>query len=254
MTEQDSTRVKLRVGIFVLAALILFAGFALTVGSKSRSRWFNDHFSLRTSFRSVEGLLVGAPVRLAGVTVGQVAGIGFGPTPGDNRVMVELSVNREFQEKIREDSVASISTIGVVGDKFVDITVGNKDRRALEPQAVVASVDPPDYNKILQQGDQIVASMSKLATAITEGRGLLHALAYDPRGEKMLADLAQSAADFRKATGKVARGEGTLGALLNDASLYEDVSNLVRGAERNWILRRVIRSSVKEGREDKSGK
>jgi phospholipid/cholesterol/gamma-HCH transport system substrate-binding protein len=134
--------------------------------------------------------LVRAPVRLAGVTVGQVARIGFGRDPGDQRIAVDLSVDRRFQEKIRDDAVATISTIGVVGDKYVDLTVGNPDRGVLEPGAMMSSIDPPDFGKLLQHGDQIVASLNKLTTALTEGRGLLHALVYDPRGERILADLA----------------------------------------------------------------
>lgn len=248
MSEQES-RLRLRVGAFVLAAVLLLAGSVLAVGS--RSRWFGDRYMLRASFRSVEGLLVGAPVRLAGVTVGQVAGIGFGPDPGDKRIAVELSVDHRYRDKIRDDSVATISTIGVVGDKYVEVTVGTSDRKVMEPGSVLASVDPPDYAKILQHGDQIAASLNKLAAAITEGHGLLHALAYDPKGEKMLADLAQAASDLKQTTGKLTRGEGTLGALLNDATVYEDLSRLLQGTERSWILRTLIRSAV---RRDGSGK
>jgi len=248
MTERDS-RLQLRVGLFVLTAMVLFAGFVLVVGG--RSRWLEDRYTLRAAFRSADGLLVGGPVRLAGVTVGHVAGIGFGRDPADRRIVTELSVDRRYQERIREDSVATVSTIGLVGDKYVEIAVGTPERKVLEPQALLPSLDPPDYAKILQQGDQIVGSLSKLAAALAEGRGLLHALAYDPRGEKILADLAQSAAALRQTTGKLARGEGTLGALLADATLYEDLSNLVRGAERSWILRTVIRSSVRRGESGK---
>jgi phospholipid/cholesterol/gamma-HCH transport system substrate-binding protein len=244
VTEQE-TGLRLRVGGFVLAALVLLVASVIAIGS--RSRWLEDRYGLRASFRSVEGLMVGAPVRLAGLTVGQVTGIGFGRDPGDGRLLVELSVDRRYQEKIREDSTASISTIGVVGDKYVEVTVGSPDRKVLPPQAFLRSSDPPDYGKLLENGEQIVTSLNKLATALAEGHGLLHALVYDPRGEKILADLAQSAADLRQTTGKLARGEGTLGALLNDDELYGDIFKLVRGTERSWILRTLIRSSIRRG-------
>jgi phospholipid/cholesterol/gamma-HCH transport system substrate-binding protein len=233
------------VGIFTLTALVLFAVFSLAVGSQSK--WWQRHYTLRTSFRSVEGLMAGAPVKLAGVTVGRVGGVQFGRDPENNRVMVQLSVDRRFKERIREDSVASISTIGVVGDKYVELTVGKPQHKMLESEAFVASIDPPDLNKIVQQGDQIVASLKELASGLTEGQGLLHALVYDPRGERMLSDLAQSAADLRQTTSRLTRGEGTLGALLTDPSLYENLSNLVNGAERSWILRTMIRSGARSG-------
>jgi phospholipid/cholesterol/gamma-HCH transport system substrate-binding protein len=119
MTEQQENRLKIRVGSFVLAAIILFVTFVLTVGS--RTRMFEDRYPLRAAFRSAEGLLVGAPVRLAGLTVGRVTSIGFEGDPRDKRIVVELSLDRRYQERIREDSAATISTIGMVGDKYVEI-------------------------------------------------------------------------------------------------------------------------------------
>jgi len=77
--QDRETLLKIRVGTFVLGAMLLVGAVVLAVGS--RSRWFEDRYTLRASFRSADGLLVGAPVRLAGVTVGQVAVIGFGRDP-----------------------------------------------------------------------------------------------------------------------------------------------------------------------------
>ncbi|HYB73837.1 MAG TPA: MlaD family protein [Candidatus Sulfotelmatobacter sp.] len=392
MSEQES-RVQLRVGIFVLAAIILFVAFVLTIGSQTRV--FEGRYALRASFNAIEGLIVGAPVRLAGLSVGHVAHIGFGRDPGDRRLVVDLSIDRRYQDKIREDSVATISTIGLVGDKYVEITVGNPDRKVLEPLAFVHSVDPLDYGRLFKEGAQAMTGVSKLSAAleeffagpsaaetrrnlvaligslratlaqveqdglveqltqaagsarkagdalaraagttdaaladaqgllreVKEGKGLLHALVYDPeggatlarlasalgalddvarelkegkgllhalvydpeggailarlaragqaledlaraakegpgllhaliadpKGANLVADLAGAAADLKRVTGKLARGEGTLGALLDDPTLYEDLSTLLRGAERSWILRTVIRSGLRQG-------
>lgn len=405
MTERES-RVQMRVGTFVLAAIILFVGFVLTIGSQTRV--FQTGYPLRASFSSAEGLIVGAPVRLAGYTVGNVARIGFGRDPGDKRIVVDLSVDRRFQERIREDSVATIATIGLVGDKYVEITVGSPDRKVLEPQAFLHTIDPMNFSQLLAKGDQILGSVSKLSNTLEEffagagnvetrrnlvaiigsirrtlaeveggkgllhamiydekggelvgslsaaagtvakagdalgrvavtteatlgeaqgilrdvrqgqgllhaliygraddtlgrlagalgsleevmgeirgGQGLLHALVYDkeggqtlvrlaragqaledlarsakegpglvhaliadPKGDRIVADLADAAAGLKVVTGKLARGEGTLGALIDDPTVYEDLSTLLRGAERSWILRSVIRSGIKRG-------
>jgi len=355
MSEQES-RVQLRVGIFVLAAIILFVAFVLTIGSQTRV--FEGRYALRASFNAIEGLIVGAPVRLAGFTVGTVARIRFGAEPAEKHLVVDLSIDRRYQDKIREDSVATISTIGLVGDKYVEITVGNPDRKVLEPLAFVHSVDPLDYGRLFKEGAQAMTGVSKLSAAleeffagpsaaetrrnlvaligslratlaqveqdglveqltqaagsarkagdalaraagttdaaladaqgllreVKEGKGLLHALVYDPeggailarlaragqaledlaraakegpgllhaliadpKGANLVADLAGAAADLKRVTGKLARGEGTLGALLDDPTLYEDLSTLLRGAERSWILRTVIRSGLRQG-------
>jgi phospholipid/cholesterol/gamma-HCH transport system substrate-binding protein len=385
MSDREA-RVQLRVGIFVLAAIILFVAFVLTIGSQTR--FFQARYALHARFSSAGGLQVGAPVRLAGYTVGSVTRIGFRGDLKDKKIVVEMSVDEQFRNRIREDSVATINTIGLVGDKYVEVTVGSPDRQALAPLAEVASIDPTDFGKLLESVSKLgvtleeffagagsketrenlaalIASLrrtlvraeegrlveqltsaavaatkagesftrvagtadatmgeaqailrevregkgllnalvygraeetlGKLASALAsledimrqvkEGKGLLHALIYDeeaggavgrldraaraveelarsakegpglmhaliadPKGASLVADLAEAAADLKRISGKLARGEGTLGALLDDPTLYEDLSTLLRGAERSWILRTVIRSGLEQGR------
>ena len=67
--------IKLRVGIFVFFLLLLFIAFVLTIGTQTRL--FEERYTLRAAFRDVQGLTVGAPVRLAGLTIGVVQGIPF---------------------------------------------------------------------------------------------------------------------------------------------------------------------------------
>ena len=406
MTERES-RVQMRVGIFVLAAIILFVTFVLTIGSQTRV--FEKRYALRTSFASAGGLLVGAPVRLAGFTVGGVTRIGFERDRKDKRIVVEMSLDRRYQDRIREDSVATINTIGLVGDKYVEITVGSPDRPEALALAELKSLDPTDFGKLLEsvsrlgvtleeffagagsketrenlaavikslrqaldhvekgpglmhalvydeKGGELVGQLNQAGAAVTkagdaitrvagttdkivgdaqailrevkEGKGLLHALVYDPeaaqtlarlgramghledvtrevkegkgllhalvydkeggesltrlaragqaiedlaraakdgpgllhaliadpKGASLVADLADAAADLKHITGKLARGEGTLGALLDDPTLYEDLSTLLRGAERSWILRTVIRSGLERGQAEKEKK
>ncbi len=230
MTERES-RVQLRVGVFVLAAIILFVAFVLTIGSQTRV--FESRYPLRATFSNIQGLIVGAPVRLAGFTVGFVSRIGFGRQPGDKHLVVDLSIDRRYQDKIREDSVATVSTIGLVGDKYVEITVGSPDRKVLEPQAIVHSIDPLDYAELLQKGDQIMTSVSKMSNALEEffaGSGtadtrrnlvamigsLRRTLAEMEQG-KLVEQLTQAAAAVSKAGDAFARMTGTADAALADA-------------------------------------
>lgn len=392
MTERQ---MQLRIGALVLVAILLFMGFVLSIGR--RSALFEERYSLWTSFSSTEGLTVGAPVRLAGVTVGNVTRVAFGRDPKDRRILLTLSVEQRVRERIREDSMASIGTIGLVGDKVLDITVGSYDRPPLPPGAQLASVDPPDYSRFLQKGDRIldnvtritasldgflaggesagkrnfnealrslrttlvevekgegllhdiiygkegaqllgrldrtVQSLERLAKAIESGDGLLHALVYTPQGEtlgrlnqalanlddllreakegrgllhsliyepqgtellarlnrtgeeleklvraaregkglipsllfdpagaKVLEDVQAAAtalrsltADLQVITTRLRQGEGTIGGLLEDPTVYEDLSALLRGANRSWLLRSLIRATREDGAREK---
>src|SRR5574337_2126370 len=103
MTERQ---MQLRIGALVVTAILLFMAFVLSVGK--RSALFEERYSLWTSFSSTEGLAVGAPVRLAGVTVGNVTRIGFSQDLKNRRIVLTLSVEHRVQDRIREDSMASI--------------------------------------------------------------------------------------------------------------------------------------------------
>jgi phospholipid/cholesterol/gamma-HCH transport system substrate-binding protein len=392
MTERQ---MQLRIGALVLTAILLFMGFVLSVGK--RSALFEERYSLWTSFSSTEGLAVGAPVRLAGVTVGNVTRIAFGRDLKDRRIALTLSVEQRVQDRIREDSVASIGTIGLVGDQVLDVTVGSLDRPALQAGARLASVDPLDYAVLVQKGDRILDNVTRITASLDEflaggesagkrnlnealrslratlvevekgggllhdiiygkegadllarvdrtmqslertaraietqrgllhaliytpqedtlgrltralaglddlvreakeGRGLLHALIYDPQAAEILIRLDQTgqeleafvraaregkglvpsllfnaegakvledvqaaaqnmravAADLQTITARLRQGEGTIGGLLEDPTVYEDLSALLRGANRSLLLKGLIRSTVEEGAREK---
>ncbi|MFQ5960469.1 MAG: MlaD family protein [Candidatus Methylomirabilales bacterium] len=283
--------IKLRVGIFVLLLLLLFIAFVLTIGSQTRL--FEDQYILRAAFDDVQGLTVGAPVRLAGLNVGAVQRVVFSPDPTDSRVHVEVTIDRGFQSRIRKDSQATIGTVGLVGDKVFDITVGSEAGKVLQPGEFLETQEPVDFARLLAQGGDMLeglASASRTLDAvlqkIEEGRGLLPALITDEAGGELVRDLARTAkslrtiteqaekgegllgamltdptgaetvqdlrrvaANLKEITDALAEGEGTLGALIQDPTVYEDLSSLLRGAERSWILRGLIRSSVSEGQD-----
>lgn len=307
--------IRLRVGVFVLGLLGLFMVFVLTIGSQSRI--FGRRYMLHAFFGNIEGLNVGAPVRLAGTSIGSVDDITFSQDLASKKIRVTMSLDARLQDRIREDSIASIGTIGLVGDKVLELTVGSPDKPALPPWSTVTSVDPPDYAKLLQKGDQIVSNVVRISDALNQlvgggagadarrdladgiaafnrimgeiegGSGLLHALVYDkrsgnilkelseattaleqlaslmkqfqhqkglahilfadPRAESIMADLEHTSRNLRSVSDRVAQGEGTLGALIDDPTLYEDLSSLLRGANRSRILRNLIQSTRRSG-------
>jgi phospholipid/cholesterol/gamma-HCH transport system substrate-binding protein len=328
MMRDRELLLKFRVGVFVLFLLLLFIAFVLTIGIQTRL--FEEQYTLRAAFRDVQGLVVGAPVRLAGLTVGTVRKIGFGPGPTDPRIHVEAAIDRLFQSRIREDSLATIGTIGLVGDKVFDITVGSEGAKILQPGEMLQSMEPVDFARLVAQAGEVLEglagasqalrtilarietgrgllpalvsdqeggellrdlaeaakSLRRLSEGAEKGDGLLHALVFeeggrelvaqiratgaglqhvvgrlqakegllgalisDPEGAQVLQDLRTMVADLKQIAAALAEGEGTLGALLKDPTVYEDLSSLLRGAERSWVLRGLIRSGVRGGRD-----
>jgi phospholipid/cholesterol/gamma-HCH transport system substrate-binding protein len=253
MQEREQS-MRLRVGIFVLGLLILFMVFVLTIGSQSRI--FERRYSLHAFFGTIEGLNTGAPVRLAGVSIGSVSAITFSKDLSSKKIRVTMSLDARLQDRIREDSIASIGTIGLVGDKVLELTVGSPEKKVLPPGAVVASIDPPDYAQLLQRGNQIVdnvvkisdslshllgggagtaarqdlaesiASLNRIMGEIERGSGLLHAVVYEKSSGAILKDLSEAATSLKRMSKALEEGKGLLPALLYDPKSREVLTDL----------------------------
>lgn len=236
---------ELKVGLFVvffLAAMVA-AVFILSGGSDAFAR----EYTLQTTFKDVKGLKTGAVVRLAGIDVGQVNAVEFSADAGKKEIDVELTVRASFQERIRADSVASISSIGLLGDMYVTLTVGSPDQPVLQDEARISSAESVDFLAYADKATAIVenaASISKkvdlmlgsdeaaaragvsdslahveaMLAEAKNGRGVLHTLIYDESTAGTVKNLIHNAdgivADLKAVTGELRTGDGLAHALV----------------------------------------
>ena len=256
----DRERFELKVGIFVFIGIVALGVIIVLLGSKQDM--FSRQYPLYAAFEDVGGLKPGAPVRLAGVDVGTVERIDLPATPGDKQLRVRMMIRSEVSDRIRQDSKAEISTQGVLGDKYVAVTLGTEGEPH-KPNDTILSEQPADYFAFLETAgkaagniasitaklDAMISSSAGGATkssvamtlsnlaAITgevqHGHGLLHELIYDPKGAQTIDQLHDTAANLAAVTGDIKAGKGALGELLNDpkgkeaiAKIYDAAGNL----------------------------
>lgn len=219
----------LRVGGFILVSLLLLALGIFYVGQVSHV--FGDRYRLVTLMNSAAGLVPGAAVQVAGQNVGQVENIQW-IEPEERQelgasVAVQLSVDRAVQAQIRSDSRARVRTQGLLGDRVIDIRPGSPDADVLQPGDTVPSEEPVDYEEVLKDAAGAVGGLSRLTQRLEEltrrmlaGEGSLGQLVVDTTLYRELTLLSGSLGRFLR---RANRGEGSLGRLLTEDRLYEEM-------------------------------
>lgn len=212
MTESRASRErakKLRVGLFMVVALVAFLGMIYLLGA--RARLFESRYTIHADFTEVGGLADGATVRLAGVQIGRVVGVNLPGQPG-GKVRIDMSITKRYSDRIRKNSVARIDTQGLLGDKIVEITVGTAEAPPVAAGEVLTSRDPTDIGQVLNEGANTVKNVAALAEGlktITETLNKSHIVddaAATLKTTRQAAEQgAQMIAEARKVTGQVGR-------------------------------------------------
>jgi phospholipid/cholesterol/gamma-HCH transport system substrate-binding protein len=129
------------------------------------------------------------------------------------------------------------------------------------PGLLHALIYDPEGAELLTRLGRTSEQLETFVGSLQEGKGLVPSLLFDPERVKVLDDLQTAAANLRTLTGnleaivtRLRQGEGTLGALLEDPTVYEDLSALLRGANRSLLLRSLIRSTREDGEKEQKDK
>ena len=185
---------QLRVGLVVLVALAVIGVAVYKLGEAANL--FAKRYELIAYLPDANGLKEGGSVMLAGQLVGTVTKIEFLPVDSDTtrNLKLTLAVDQNVREQIRKDSRGKLRTLGLLGDKVFDISPGTPKTTALTPGDTVHIVVALDYEAVIAQASGAVADM----VALTRD---LHAI-----------------------TGSIVRGQGTLGQLVTNRALYDEIN------------------------------
>jgi phospholipid/cholesterol/gamma-HCH transport system substrate-binding protein len=214
---------QLRVGIMVVVSLIVFGVAVFFISGQAG--FFTRHYTLKAYFSSAGDLREGAQVRLAGIGVGSVAKIGISPYDDPRRaVEVDLKIARTFQKQIRTDSVASVETVGLLGDSYVDLTRGTTGHDVMEDGGAVKTAEKADIAAVMQNTNEVIMNLNTLSskldditTHIQQGKGSMGKLLYD---EALYNKMNATVSSAQAMMDQVQSGKGTIGKLMADDTLY----------------------------------
>ena len=193
---------ELKVGIFAFIGLLVLFMIVFSIGD---FYLLNPGYTLTVRFHTANGIDIGAPVHVAGVISGEVKGITVSFTEGKTRV--DLRVWLKEGTIVPDNSTAEIKTLGLLGEKYLDIFPGQDAKRFLQGGDMLTGKDPISMDDVIAEGHQLVTQ------------------------------LEVSAQSLQTITKKVESGEGTLGKLLMDDHLYRDLEDLISDLKRHpWKL------------------
>ncbi len=196
---------EVRVGLFLVVAFLILIALFEFVGKES---FFARMAEYKTSFKSIPSLKVGDPVRLAGVHVGTVR---------DIRVVgarVEVVFRVKEGTPIKTDSVATIKLTSLLGTNFVDLSFGSPGAPIAPSGSLLTSSEPPDLNTLVARLNDAAGDIQTLARQLNEGIG------------KSFEPISAAFQTMDKIAKKIEKGEGTLGRLISDDALYQEIRGL----------------------------
>jgi ABC-type transporter Mla maintaining outer membrane lipid asymmetry ATPase subunit MlaF/ABC-type transporter Mla subunit MlaD len=213
----------LKAGAFVLAGVIFFTIAIFALGQKNAL--FSRTTTLFVSFPDISGLTVGTPVRLAGLEIGSVAALSLPPDLERKETRVRLVVQTKYLERIRADSRAYVDSAGLLGDKIVNISMGDPKRAALADGASLQRGESVSFEQISANADRAIKSLGDITTS-------LDALVQDEQTQALPREAARAATSLANILHEIEHGSGLASRLIYDPSLAAQVNGFVDDARR----------------------
>jgi hypothetical protein len=182
---------RANVGAFLIGGTVLFGTGLFLIGS--RQKVFSRGFEIYSDFTSVSGLVTGADVRVSGLQAGELLEIQV-PRQPSGQYRVKLRLDEKVHPLIRQDSIATIQTEGLVGDKFVEVDKGSDNAPACPSGGTIPSMDPFDFSDLMQQArglfDTTNATLGSAGeVAVNVNRAFAEFLARDHNGKTGPAEI-----------------------------------------------------------------
>jgi phospholipid/cholesterol/gamma-HCH transport system substrate-binding protein len=273
--KRASRKNKLVVGgFFVVMAAVAATAILLFSDDlnllKTKSRFF-------ASFKNAAGLHVGAPIKMGGVDIGSVQSVHISTAGDSPLILLSLIVYAPYNDLMKADSEASLETQGMLGDNFLNVTTGTPEAAILPAESFLPTKERTDMSTIVTQSTDIIktvgtttAKLDRFVDTLPDAK-LMRDIAKDfhtstqelvsmlsvlnakdsalrvfadrgtaARVDDTLASLQRTAKHLESVAEKIDSGQGTAGALVNDAALYDDMRKLLGRANRSKAAKFII--------------
>jgi len=234
---QRGLSLEIKVGAFIVTGLLLLVAFLFAIGDFAAS--FQPGYTIRVRFDSANGIGRGSPVQYAGVEVGKIQDVRL--VYEQDPPQVELQIWVPLTLKLRADDDAAISTFGLLGEKYLEITPGSGRGPVLNQQDILVGQPPVSTELVIQRSNEVLTELKQTLAG-------LNSLVGDPAARVYLGETLQEARDATRnwrvlgermnmAMTRVESGEGNVGKFLYDDTLHREILGFVQDLrEHPWKL------------------
>jgi phospholipid/cholesterol/gamma-HCH transport system substrate-binding protein len=224
--KKDTTQ-NIKLGIFVIMGSILLVFTVYFIGSKKDL--FQNTSKISSVFKNVSGLQIGNNVRLSGVNVGTVRGIKI---LSDTAIVVDMFIDDKTFHLIKKNSIATISSDGLVGSMILDIRPGNEpSNEIVKPGDTIQSINRIPTSEMMRtlritnkNAALLTKDLLKITNAINNGEGVMGALLKD---DKLTENIKQTFSNLEQTSKTANRAINRLNNILDDVNLKEGVAGVL---------------------------
>ena len=221
--KQALTWTELRVGVLVIVSLVILALTVLYVGGGGASV-LAPRYEIRALMADVNGLKAGAPVRLGGVEVGTVRRVELAPR---GMVEVVLRLDRRVRERITNESRATLGSLGMLGEKAVDLSVG-RGGTPLDHGAYVEAEAEDPFKGLLSDASDSTSHLRRILSRMDAGEGLMGKALRD---DELYVRMVDVGTRLQGVLNRLESDQGPLGRLVNDRKMSEQMAGSMKGIE-----------------------
>jgi phospholipid/cholesterol/gamma-HCH transport system substrate-binding protein len=211
---------QLKAGLVITASILLLVATVFFAGGLEDV--FSPKVELQAQIQDVKGLRNGAPVWVSGIEIGFVKDIRLHPEYG---ALVTLAVKKSTLGYLHRDSEASVMTMGLLGDKYIELSTGSPSTGGLAASDVVRGASQVELKDVmgnsaesLQRMSEVVKKLDSIITKIDSGEGTISRILADPAIYDNLQDATKRLSSL---TRKMADSQGTMRLLIEDPALYQ---------------------------------
>jgi len=222
---------ELKVGIFIFIGIVILSVIIFSIGNFYSVK---SGYKMNVIFSFANGIGIGAPVRYSGVEVGEVQDIKVYFDEKENKPLVELNIWVSQNTWINENATAAINTLGLLGEKYLEIMPGTRDTRLLQKGETLRGQDPVSTEELTRSTKELITKISILTESINKiagDEGMRASL------KNTVGNIEALSGDLRDFLSYAKQGKGTIGRLMSDDTLYNHIDEMILDIKQHpWKL------------------